>query len=231
MSGATFSGPVAFTADATNAGLNIGSYAGDPSSAATGDLWVNSSTGRFMGRFPTNNRILVNSLSADFAGNRIPIIANADGRLTSTSTFTFISNVLSTPSISVSTGATLPAATTIGDVSDTEIGYIDGLTSSAQTQLDSKLPKASTASTGAVVAFDIPRTYGYSADITGNITLNSTGLVEGITQLMIHNDSSEPTFGSEFKIISGTYAANEDNYIMFHAVKSNLILVTISQEQ
>lgn len=99
------------------------------------------------------------------------------------------------------------------------------------TQINTKLPAASTASTGTAVAFDIPRTYGYAADATGNITLNTTGLVEGITQLMIHNDSSEPTFASGYVIISGEYMINVDNYIMFHAVKSNLVLVTISQEQ
>ncbi|MEX1121023.1 MAG: hypothetical protein WED82_02760, partial [Balneolales bacterium] len=87
-----------------------------------------------------------------------------------------------------------------------------------------------TASSGTSIAFDLPRTYGYSSDETGNITLNATGLREGVTQLLIHNDSSEPTFGSEFLIISGEYTINVDNYIMFHAVKSDLILVTISQE-
>lgn len=96
---------------------------------------------------------------------------------------------------------------------------------------DTKLPKSSTASTGTDVVFDIPRTYGYAADATGNITFTTTGLVEGITQLMIHNDSSEPTFESGMVIISGTYVTGVDNYIMMHAVKSNLILVTISQEQ
>jgi hypothetical protein len=86
-------------------------------------------------------------------------------------------------------------------------------------------------SSGTAIAFDVPRTYGYSADETGNITLNSTGLREGVTQLIIHNHSVEPTFGAEFTVIGGTYTTGVDNYILCHAVKSNLILVTISQAQ
>lgn len=83
---------------------------------------------------------------------------------------------------------------------------------------------------GTTIAFDATATYGYSSPETGNITLNSSGFVEGITQMLIHNHTTEPTFGSEFKIISGEYVISEDNYIMFLGVKNNLILVTISQE-
>lgn len=42
---------------------------------------------------------------------------------------------------------TLPSTTSIGNVSSTEIGYIDGVTSAIQTQLDSKLATATAAST------------------------------------------------------------------------------------
>lgn len=89
---------------------------------------------------------------------------------------------------------------------------------------------APTASTGTAIAFDVPRTYGYAAAETGNITLNATGLVEGVTQLLIHNHSVEPTFPATMKVIGGTYTISVANYIMLMAVKSNLILVTISQE-
>lgn len=46
----------------------------------------------------------------------------------------------------------LPATTSIGDVSSTEIGYLDGVTSSIQTQLNSKSPLASPAFTGTPTA-------------------------------------------------------------------------------
>lgn len=43
---------------------------------------------------------------------------------------------------------TLPSSTTIGGVSSTEIGYLDGVTGAIQTQLDAKAPLASPALTG-----------------------------------------------------------------------------------
>lgn len=48
---------------------------------------------------------------------------------------------------------TLPSTTSIGNVSSTELGYIDGVTSSIQTQLDSKVAKV-TSTDNAVVRFN-----------------------------------------------------------------------------
>jgi hypothetical protein len=112
-----------------------------------------------------------------------------------------------------------------GDVNGTLSNQAD-----LQSALDLKVDVVPVTATGTAIAFDVPRTYGYLIVETGNITLNSTGLKEGITQLIIHNHSTEPTFGAEFKIIGGAYATGQDNYILLHAVKSSLVLVTISQE-
>lgn len=46
---------------------------------------------------------------------------------------------------------TLPSTTSIGNVSATEIGYVDGVTSSIQTQLDSKVNKSGDTMTGALL--------------------------------------------------------------------------------
>ena len=46
----------------------------------------------------------------------------------------------------------LPSTTTIGSVSSTELGYVDGVTSAIQTQIDSKAPLASPALTGTPTA-------------------------------------------------------------------------------
>lgn len=43
-------GKVSFDSQAGHAGLNTGSVSGDPSSLGNGDIWYNSSTGRFRGR-------------------------------------------------------------------------------------------------------------------------------------------------------------------------------------
>jgi hypothetical protein len=85
--------------------------------------------------------------------------------------------------------------------------------------------------TGTAISFAVPQIYGSDGSPeTGNITIVTTGLVKGMTQLLIHNNGSEPTYGSEIKIISGTYTTGELNYIMLMAVSSSLVLVTISQQ-
>ena len=81
-----------------------------------------------------------------------------------------------------------------------------------------------------MVAFDRVRTYGEVTPETGNITINTTGLKKGVTQLVIHNDSVEPTYGTGSVVIAGAYTVNEDNYIFMQAVTSSLILITISSE-
>lgn len=52
--------------------------------------------------------------------------------------------------LAATTSASLPANTTIGAVSPTELGYLDGVTSAIQTQLDAKAPLASPTFTGTV---------------------------------------------------------------------------------
>lgn len=88
-----------------------------------------------------------------------------------------------------------------------------------------------TDTTGTAISFAKPQIYGSDASPeTGNITIVTTGLVKGMTQLLIHNNGSEPTYGSPIKIISGAYVTGELNYIMLLAVSTTSVLVTISQE-
>lgn len=73
--------------------------------------------------------------------------------------------------------ATLPSTTSIGNVSSTELGYIDGVTSSIQTQLDSKVAKV-TSTDNAIVRFngttgDVQNS-GVIIDDNGNIGLGIT---------------------------------------------------------
>lgn len=67
----------------------------------------------------------------------------------------------------------LPSATSIGDVSATEIAYVNGVTSAIQTQLDGKLESSVAASTYAPLS---------APTFTGNVSLPSTttiGTVDG----------------------------------------------------
>lgn len=93
------------------------------------------------------------------------------------------------------------------------------------------LPRVS--ATGAVVSFAIPQIYGLSGDITGNITFSTTGAVIGLEQWMIHNDSVEPSFPSEFKRMQGSraYVTGIDNFIVMAYISSTRILYTINQEE
>ncbi len=68
---------------------------------------------------------------------------------------------------------TLPSTTSIGNVTSTEIGYVDGVTSSIQTQLDAKAPTVSPNFTSGLT----------TSGMTNNGNLNTTG---NIQQNIIH---------------------------------------------
>ena len=61
---------------------------------------------------------------------------------------------------------TLPGSTSIGDVNSTELGYVNGVTSPLQTQLDSKAPLASPTFTGTVTLPNNTVTGAMIADLT-----------------------------------------------------------------
>jgi hypothetical protein len=81
----------------------------------------------------------------------------------------------------------LPSTTSIGNVSATEIGYLDGVTSGVQTQLDSKLststasstyaPKADPSLTGTATVENIT--------VTGNLTVQGTTTTVDTTNLEV----------------------------------------------
>ena len=68
---------------------------------------------------------------------------------------------------------TLPITTSIGDVSSTEIGYLDGVTSAVQTQINAKSNTASPTFTGTVT---LP-----SDTSIGNVSATEIGYVDGVT--------------------------------------------------
>ena len=68
---------------------------------------------------------------------------------------------------------TLPSTTSIGNVSSTEIGYLDGVTSAIQTQIDAKSPLASPTFTGTVT---LPSTTS-----VGNVSSTEIGYLDGVT--------------------------------------------------
>ena len=86
---------------------------------------------------------------------------------------------------------TLPSTTSIGTVSSTEIGYLDNVTSSIQTQLDAKAPLAGPTFTGTVA---LPSTTSI-----GTVSSTELGYVDGVTsaiqtQLNTKAPLASPTF-------------------------------------
>lgn len=67
----------------------------------------------------------------------------------------------------------LPSSTSIGTVSSTELSYVDGVTSSIQTQIDTKAPSASPTFTGTVV---LP-----SGTSIGNVSSTELSYLDGVT--------------------------------------------------
>ena len=87
-----------------------------------------------------------------------------------------------TPTIAVNTSV---IQARVADVSDTEIGYLNGVTSAVQTQIDTKAPLASPTFTGTVVlpdntvALGTKTTGDYVATITGGTGVASTASTTG----------------------------------------------------
>jgi hypothetical protein len=68
-------------------------------------------------------------------------------------------------------------------VSSTEIGYVDGVTSAIQTQLDAKAPLASPTFTGTVAAADLT--------LSGNLTVNGTTTTLNSTTMSVDDKNIE----------------------------------------
>lgn len=94
------------------------------------------------------------------------------------------------------------------------------------------LPTQAGSTTGTVVTFVTDRVYGTIASPeTGNITADVTGAQVGVTNIVIHNSGTAPTFGVEFKKLSGSgnYVTSQVNYIYCTFINSTEIIYSINQ--
>jgi hypothetical protein len=95
----------------------------------------------------------------------------------------------------------LPATTSIGDVSATEIGYVNGVTSDIQTQLDAKLASATASSTYAPIVsptFTTSATLPAQTDI-GNVSATEIGYLDGVTSaIQTQIDAKAPIANATF---------------------------------
>jgi len=92
---------------------------------------------------------------------------------------------------------------------------------------------ASINATGTVISFAIPQIYGLTTAVSGNVTASHTGAIVGMNQIVRHNSGTEPTFGSEFKLVEGSrgYVTSVDNFIFMIYYSSTKIQYSITQEE
>ena len=103
---------------------------------------------------------------------------------------------------------------------------------SLATELSARLPIAPVVTTGTALTFTTDTIYGSEATPeTGNITASTSGAVVGVTNLIIHNSGSAPTFDSKFYKLSGsgTYVLSVKNYIYCTYLSSTRIIYSINQ--
>ena len=106
------------------------------------------------------------------------------------------------------------------------------ISTATQTALDTKLSIETTYVTGTEISFTNDRIYGSLASPeTGNITANTTNAKLGVTNIIIHNSGTAPTFGSQFKKLSGSgnYATGVVNYIYCTYISATEIIYSINQ--
>lgn len=79
--------------------------------------------------------------------------------------------------------------------------------------------------TGVAIQFDSPKIYNAppATPGIGNVTLNATGLVKGMVQILYHNDASEPSWPSEFVRLRGDYVPSALNVIYMNAISATRI--------
>lgn len=126
-----------------------------PIPTTLGELWWNSSTGQLKIYYDDGTSVQWVDANSSLVTQLDYLTADSVSTLTN-KTISYGSNTitgvapLASPTF---TGTvTLPSTTSIGTVSNIEIGYLDGTTSSIQTQLNSKAPLASPTFTGTVSA-------------------------------------------------------------------------------
>ncbi len=92
---------------------------------------------------------------------------------------------------------------------------------------------AAGSSTGTVISFVSDTVFGtIPIPETGSFVLDYVGAKLGVTNLVIHNALVAPTFGVQFKQLSGSgsYVTGSINYIYMTYINSTKIIYSIQQE-
>lgn len=135
------------------------------------------------------------------------VVADSYGRVTEIQkTNVSFAGYAPTANATLTGTVTLPSDTSIGSVSATEVGYLDGVTSGIQSQIDAKAPSAGPTFTGTVT---LP-----SDTSIGNVTSTEIGYIDGVTsaiQTQLDAKLASSTAASTYLSINNaanTYIAN-----------------------
>ena len=107
---------------------------------------------------------------------------------------------------------------------------------SVYTDAKARAAQASLLTTGTSILFDRPRYYGYPTAVSGNITFDFTGAVNGQAQHIRVNASTKPTLPSSIRLLAGGFVPDviNDYYLTPWLISSSpdvwVVHVTISQE-
>jgi len=165
-----------FNPNATNAGLNVGAHAGNPSAPTDGDLWYNSSGTVLNARI---NGVTVSLGAASGGGNRtMGITVDGAGSAITTGVKGFSVAPISGTIVSatlLSTDASATACSVVFDVwKDTYANYpptdADSITASAPPTLSSANKSQDTTLTGWTTSVTAGAVFGYNVDSVTSCT-------------------------------------------------------------
>ena len=122
--------------------------------------------------------------SPEFTGTPLSTTPTAGDNSTKIATTEFVATNFALKSGPTFTGTvSLPSTTSIGDVSDTEISYLNNLSSNIQTQLDSKPTLTAGVISESVIPVEIARVDDISNSTTGYVPVGDKGIAGGVATL------------------------------------------------
>ena len=163
--------------------LNLGSGKVSSVNNRTGDVLLSSSDVRLSNVDNTSDITKVTSTNYSALNTTSKTVSGAINEVKSS---TDLKAPLASPTFTGTVA--LPSTTSIGNVTSTEIGYLDNVTSNIQTQLNSKANTASPTFTGTVV---LPNTTSI-----GNVDSTEISYLDGVTsaiQTQLNNKQSSDT--------------------------------------
>lgn len=134
---------------------------------------------------------------------------------------------------SIADDATLPSTVSIGNVSGTELGYIDGVTSAIQTQINTKSPTASPTFTGTatIPTLSVTGTSSMSDTLSfpwSGTNINATGTLKGNGAVIqfVKTDHGPYDLTSNAYVASATMSPKYSTstmyvWVNYHAYKYN----------